>query len=344
MCYFIPALSAAKEMASTIETKWRKMIKDANNGVVTIKSEGGASAASLSPAHRRLIKPLPKADAASKKRKIDIPPSSKAGPPTKKPAVGSASAAKPAPTITKKVVPATSKTTAKSDISFFTSKPKTKMPSFKKDPPSVSGGSKDSETATAQASAIDPFQEAMRLMEKKSGSPAPNAPREATPSTSTATVTAVILGKNGKPKKRVTFPLDDALEQVKFIERAVYDDDLGEGAHHSSYRDLDIDEGHALHATLFEEQLDWYSPSRKFLALIRGDLSTQSRHPFLQQSTSRPKLWRISPAAQSVRRLPRKRNEKTPPSSRRTCRQQRSPILLVMFALEWMLLRMSLPQ
>lgn len=36
-----------------------------------------------------------------------------------------------------------------------------------------------------------------------------------------------------------------------------------QGAHHTSYRDLDIDEGHALHAHLFEEQVDWYEPPGK---------------------------------------------------------------------------------
>ena len=50
----------------------------------------------------------------------------------------------------------------------------------------------------------------------------------------------------------------DFLKLIFFVFFAV------KGAHHSSYRDLDRDEGHALHSHIFEEQVDWYEPSGEF--------------------------------------------------------------------------------
>ncbi|KAG8900938.1 hypothetical protein FRB99_005663 [Tulasnella sp. 403] len=235
-----PPSGAVKDLASNIETKWRRMVQEA--GDTKIKTED---------------------DGRSKKRKVDPSPP-KTAPPAKKTAVAvSSTTSKPTTTIVKKVVQPVKDT--KTDSSFFSSKPKPKLPSFRKTVAADSVKKEGPGAATAQPSSIDPFQEAMKLMGKPVGSPSPaeaaaaaiaNSIRESTP-----LVVAVPLGKNGKPKKRVQFPGDDKLVQIKYIERAVYDDDNTEGAHHASYRDLDRDEGHALHAHLFEEQLDWYEPA-----------------------------------------------------------------------------------
>ena len=208
----------------------------------------------------------------SKKRKLET--TTKVALPVKKAAVGAISAAKPTATVVKKVVQAPKDT--KADLSFFTTKPKEKLPAFKRMVPKA-----DPEPA---GPTVNAFEEAMKLMGSKSSNGsaaqpsarATDAARELTPTT---TVTSSI-GKNGKAKKRVTFPPPERLVQIKLIERAIYDDDangevceLGkpkrkselnneplQTAQHSSYRDLDIDEGHALHALLFEEQIDWYEP------------------------------------------------------------------------------------
>ena len=91
-----------------------------------------------------------------------------------------------------------------------------------------------------------------------------------------------------KKKKSVSWAPDGRLEQIKLIERAVYDDDpvdvsiflfassLGSWCEISVYllgafvvlqgttihniRDLDRDEGAAMHAQLFEELTDWIEP------------------------------------------------------------------------------------
>ena len=96
------------------------------------------------------------------------------------------------------------------------------------------------------------------------------------------------LTKTVKKKKSVSWAPDGHLEQVKLIERAVYDDDpvdvsiflsassldswcelsvylLGafvvlQGTTVHNIRDLDRDEGAAMHAQLFEELIDWAEP------------------------------------------------------------------------------------
>ena len=96
------------------------------------------------------------------------------------------------------------------------------------------------------------------------------------------------LTKAGKKKKSVSWAPDGRLEQIKLIERAVYDDDpvdvsiflfassldswcelsvylLGafvvlQGTTVHNIRDLDRDEGAAMHAQLFEELIDWVEP------------------------------------------------------------------------------------
>ena len=176
---------------------------------------------------------------------------------------------------------------AKSDSSFFsTPKPKPKLPSFKKAPVPVK---KEPETNVAQPSSLDPFQEALKSMakgrkESPSVTPAPTLPTPPPP----VTIVTVSAGKAGKKKKSVSWAPDGRLEQIKIIERAVYDDDpvdvsiflsassldswcelsvylLGafvvlQGTTVHNIRDLDRDEGAAMHAHLFEELIDWAEP------------------------------------------------------------------------------------
>ena len=119
--------------------------------------------------------------------------------------------------------------------------------------------------------------------ESPSVTPAPVQPTPPAPAT-TVTVSAGFT-KTGKKKKSVSWAPDGRLEQIKLIERAVYDDDpvdvsislsassLGSWCELSVYlpgafvalqgttvhniRDLDRDEGAAMHAHLFEELIDW---------------------------------------------------------------------------------------
>ncbi|KAG8965075.1 hypothetical protein FRC03_000956 [Tulasnella sp. 419] len=262
--------SAVRDLASSIEAKWRKLLPQ------ELKSNGPAES-------QNVTKVKAEEDARSKKRKIEGPPP-KAAPPLKKPAVTSAATARPTVTTAVKkeatTAAAATKPTkdVKTDSSFFSSKPKPKLPSFKKNP--VVPKKEEPVAETAQPSSIDPFQEALKSM-SKGRSPLAEPSKPASGGPSPVTDRPVTIGKNGKPKKVVTFPADDKLVLIKYIERAVYDDDVGGGSHHTSYRDLDIDEGHALHAHRFEEQVDWYEPIAIELSseiedvLKRGSESTE---------------------------------------------------------------------
>jgi protein phosphatase 1 regulatory subunit 10 len=131
----------------------------------------------------------------------------------------------PASTANKPTVKKEPKTTvvtavaAKSDSSFFSApKPKPKLPSFKKAPVQAK------EPQVAQPSTFDPFQEALKGMSKRRESPAVSTP----PSQSSATTTPAPqtgLTKKGKKRKSVTWAPEGKLEMVKFIEKAIYDDD-----------------------------------------------------------------------------------------------------------------------
>ncbi|KAG8852362.1 hypothetical protein FRB96_008708 [Tulasnella sp. 330] len=234
-----PPNAAAKDLATNIETKWRALIPS------DLPEQSG---------------PREDDDVRSKKRKLEAP-APRAAPPKKQ------AIAPPKPTVVKKVTVQPTKD-SKVDSSFFSSKPKPKLPSFRKIPSAQSAASKKEEpdSAVAQPSSMDPFQEAMKLMHMGKNTPPPAAPSMESSNSLTGTPPLVVeakvmLGKNGMPKKKVTFPTDDKLVLIKYIERAIYEDErTGEEMHHSSYRDLDIDEGHALHATMFEEQIDFYEP------------------------------------------------------------------------------------
>lgn len=149
---------------------------------------------------------------------------------------------------------------------------------------------KEPEMNIAQPSSLDPFQEALKSMKGRKESPSVTPiPLQPTPPAPTTTVTVSTgLTKTGKKKKSVSWAPDGRLEQIKLIERAVYDDDpvdvsifffassldswcelsvylLGDfvvlqGTRVHNIRDLDRDEGAAMHAQLFEELIDWSEP------------------------------------------------------------------------------------
>jgi protein phosphatase 1 regulatory subunit 10 len=222
-------------------------------------------------------------DTKTKKRKPSEPPP-KPGPPAKKTAVTPTTVK-----ITTTVTKAGAVKDAKSDSSFFsTPKPKPKLPSFKKAPVPVK---KEPEMNIAQPSSLDPFQEALKSMakgRKESPSVTPTPPQPTPPTPATMVTVSTGLTKTGKKKKSVSWAPDGRLEQIKLIERAVYDDDpvdvsiflfassldswcelsvylLGafvalQGTTVHNIRDLDRDEGAAMHAQLFEELIDWMEP------------------------------------------------------------------------------------
>ncbi|KAG6819460.1 hypothetical protein H0H93_011630, partial [Arthromyces matolae] len=240
-----PRSPAIKDMAANVERKWRSLIN--NNAESSKTTDEDSKSKNL-------------------KRKLNET-SSRTAPPPKKPAVGNtASASRTA--VVKKEPPATSKPTAKdakSDSSFFSApKPKPKPPSFKKAPSA-------STTATfskapppsnvAQPSSANPFEEALKSMGRTAKR---DSPAVATPPSTSETPPQVQtngLSRKGVKKKSVTWAPPSMLEQIKFIERAVYDDDPVDGNHTThSLKDLDRGEGAALHAQVFEETLDWYDP------------------------------------------------------------------------------------
>ncbi|KAF9782343.1 hypothetical protein BJ322DRAFT_1075692 [Thelephora terrestris] len=247
------SIPAVKDMASNLERKWRQMAST-NPKDDPSKKSGDTETSE---------------DTKTKKRKPSEPPP-KPGPPAKKTAVTL--------TTTKSTTTATKTSAvkdAKSDSSFFSApKPKPKLPSFKKAPVPMK---KEPEANVAQPSSLDPFQEALKSMakgrkESPSVTPIPQQPTPPTLNT-TATVTAG-LTKTLKKKKSVSWAPDGRLEQVKLIERAVYDDDPVDGTTIHNIRDLDRDEGAAMHAQLFEELIDWAEPQ---VLDIPQDIELRSR-------------------------------------------------------------------
>ncbi|KDQ12714.1 hypothetical protein BOTBODRAFT_34170 [Botryobasidium botryosum FD-172 SS1] len=184
---------------------------------------------------------------------------------------------------------------AKSDSSFFSApKPKPKLPTFKKVVKKEPLAGAD--VGVSQPSNIDPFQEALKSMSRPRGgqgvgvgagvgagdgasssSGAVSTPPFGAGASGSAASPAVsgsgvgpgvgagagdsVAGQKRK-RKSVTFAPDDKLEQIKYIEKAIYDDDLGEGTHHhQDLRELDRSEGQFMHQRPgFEEGMDWVEP------------------------------------------------------------------------------------
>lgn len=239
-------IPAVKDMAANLERKWR-------NQFVYMQDQ-------VMPAEDDIQ------DTKQKKRKLPDAPS-KAGPPTKKSAVSLASTSRPSVVVKEGRLSSTTAPAAatvkdsKSDSSFFSApKQKPKLPSFKKAPngPTASTAAKKETPANvAQPSSTDAFQEALKDM-ARARKPSPVAPNIS--GNTTTTPSAIPAGaKPLKKKKSVTWAPDGQLELVKLIERAVYDDDPVDGTPHALHnvRELEREEGAALHAHLFEELLDW---------------------------------------------------------------------------------------
>ncbi|GBE79086.1 hypothetical protein SCP_0202830 [Sparassis crispa] len=247
-----PPAPAIKDMAANLERKWRQLLASSSDSSKHLDSE-------------------PTEDVKGKKRKADA---LKAAPPAKK-VVLTAPGSSSKPVVVKKE---SSKSVvrevkdAKTDSSFFSApKPKAKLPSFKKAAPAVV--KKEPDPNVSQPSSINPFEEALKLMKSRKDSPAtatpPPMPAPSVPVVSTG------LTSSGKQKKRVTWAPEGKLEMVKLIERAVYDDDPADGMHTThNVRDLDRDEGAALHAHLFEEQIEWLEP---ILIVIPPDIDARPK-------------------------------------------------------------------
>jgi len=121
----------------------------------------------------------------------------------------------------------------------------------------------------------DPFADALKSVRKGS----PNVKSQSQPSTNSMDVDlrvdgkepsssgsgpGTISAKTGKLKKIVRFASEGELEKVKWIERAVYEDDGSGsgpyGVHGRSLADLQREEGSLLRHKMLE-QVDWVTPS-----------------------------------------------------------------------------------
>lgn len=227
-----------KDMASKIETGWKKLVSQQAQA----KAEPGTTNSKKRKAEVSLSKPTTSTGANLA--------TSSAGPATKKAAVATAvgtkavrrdsGATQPAVNTTGSASTSTTSAStmkaAQSDSSFFSSKPKAKLPSFKKKPISASGApdiksepGQDPKMTQPQAQPVgndwNPFTDALKAVRK--GSPAVSSLATASPGTQTDKVIPGISAKTGKPKKNVRFKEGTELEMVRWIEKAIYDDDLG---------------------------------------------------------------------------------------------------------------------
>ena len=166
---------------------------------------------------------------------------------------------------------------AKSDSSFF-SKPKAtkkELPSFKKNVPAAPAPvKKESDHNIAQPSSINPFEEVLKSYGSTgaSATPPPSVPPPTVGSSTTVTTTVSTgLTRKGKLKRSVTWAPEGQLEQIRLIERAVYDDDPAIVSLHCSFQ-------------------------RIYCILIRG----QTRH-----CTHRARIRHITSAILTVTRVPR---------------------------------------
>jgi protein phosphatase 1 regulatory subunit 10 len=175
------------------------------------------------------------ADTRGVKRKSETPPIKTAAPakrvataPMPSPAAAAAArllAAKKEKEKEARVASGTVTKETKSDSSFFTdTKPKPApakrvLPSFTKKTPPSSGSD------VAQPSNRNTFEEALAHMGVKPKASTPTVPEAmegVTPSSSRAQSISVDLGKK---RKRVTFKPEEHLVEVRWIEKAIYDDD-----------------------------------------------------------------------------------------------------------------------
>ncbi|KZT62170.1 hypothetical protein CALCODRAFT_278740 [Calocera cornea HHB12733] len=258
--------TAIKDVAQKLEQRWKDEIgKHLASG--SKDSDKESTPQGDSAKKRAAIT----AEDARKKRKVEPVPAStsKVTPavPVKKAVAPSAkivSVNRPA------AKPATASTTVKTatvDSGFFSTKPKAKLPSFRKTSTIVSttDAKKDGGAAEKPKVAVnnaDAFQEALKSLNKKSGigeRGTPPVEAKSEPAID-GSVVPIEAPKAPRKKKSVTFATGDAFLKIKVIEPAVYDDDELLGEHHSSAKDLDRAEGLALAHAIFDEEIDYYEP------------------------------------------------------------------------------------
>ncbi|KAF8603533.1 hypothetical protein BDV93DRAFT_164642 [Ceratobasidium sp. AG-I] len=245
---------AIRDLASSLENRYRSLMESHQSGGVDDGKAGGKRT---------------EADTRGLKRKSDTPPIKTAAPakrvaaPTPSPAAAAAArllAAKREKEKEARAAGGTVTKETKSDSSFFTdTKPKAApvkrvLPSFTKKP-----GAGAAAADVAQPSNRNTFEEALAHMgvKPKASTPSVSEPMEGVTPTS-ARGTPV---DPNKPRRKVRFKPEEQLVEVRWIEKAIYDDDEDAfGAHHS-LRDLDRDEGAAMHKQrVFEELIDWSEP------------------------------------------------------------------------------------
>ncbi|KZV60970.1 hypothetical protein PENSPDRAFT_320869 [Peniophora sp. CONT] len=269
-------IAAVRDLAQNIERKWIDKLginKEDNDDAPTVPAVEGKKrktppAAAVPPAGP----PAKKAALATTKGTASVStskPTSSASASSSKaiPTAGPSTASSSRTTV--RAIPSTVKSTdsksgAKGDSSFFSApKPKKALPSFKKAPPPSTATGEVAKPKQGNA-----FEEALAAM-RGGSSVGGGAGREGSAPVGERSASAgvedvkVIIGK--RKRKSVSWAPEGRLEMVRFIERAVYDDD-GEVAPVGSacLRDIEKGEGAALHHALgppFEELVDWSEPS-----------------------------------------------------------------------------------
>lgn len=229
-------LAAIKSVAQNLESQWRDMISKQQLEEDGLEGQDGTPFSSPSNPHSRLgaqgntqLNTFLCADADSKqrKRKQTDSATSREAPPAKKQALSSS----PAPKVVVKKEPVKANASAvvkdaKSDTSFFSApKAKPKLPSFtKKAPPPPTASAASSVNVAQPMSSLNPFADALKSIDK-SRNGTPPASIVGAPSASAAVAVSSPAETAANKKRRVTFAPDDRLVSIRWIERAIYDDD-----------------------------------------------------------------------------------------------------------------------
>ncbi|KAG9127767.1 hypothetical protein FRC07_009892 [Ceratobasidium sp. 392] len=241
-----PPTGAIRDLASSLENRYRQLMESHQaTGVDDGKAANGKRT---------------EAEARGVKRKSDTPPLKTAAP-AKRPAPSPAAAAAARLLAVKKEKEKAGGTVTKetkSDSSFFTAT-KPKPAPVKRVLPSFTKKSASPAADVSQPSSRNTFEEALAHMGVKPKASTPTVPEPmegVTPTGSRAP-----SKDPSKKRKRVTFKPEEHLVEVRWIEKAIYDEDEDASGAHHNLRDLDRDEGAAMHKHLiFEELIDWSEP------------------------------------------------------------------------------------
>ncbi|KAF8681259.1 SNF2 family N-terminal domain [Rhizoctonia solani] len=268
-----------RDLASTLENRYRSLV---DSHQATSSEDGKPAAGKRTEGGSRHFE-FP-TDMRGVKRKSETPPT-KSGAPAKRAAITPTPS--PAALVAQRLIAqkkekeketraaaGTVTKETKSDSSFFTdTKPKPApvkrvLPSFTKK--SASTPASD----VAQPSSHNTFEEALAHLGVKPKAGTPTAPEAMEGVAHSASRAPSISLEPNKKRKRVTFKPEEHLVEVRWIEKAIYDDDPDAFGTHHSVRDLDRDEGAAMHKQLvFEELIDWTEP----IALVLSDVQLPER-------------------------------------------------------------------